>query len=230
MSHGYMSRKIRKFRTDKFDTCSGNFDSCNSCKRLVHSCLHETIPFETFHLIHFKLFHSNLSVRNFRFFSAHISGVDSPPSEVIAGAVSPTSRDHGARPATGSCFETFPRTHADSKHLPFQESASCAQHGHLARYKKGSAAKSRDASPPPPPLRRRTLPHHCPPPRSSPQTRCQRAQREVVTLASATRGGHLLFAGPLKARIVNLFKARTRQSFEDRFAVQPLKSGARRTP
>ena len=31
----YMSRKIRKFRTDKFDSeTNGNFDSCNSCKRL----------------------------------------------------------------------------------------------------------------------------------------------------------------------------------------------------
>ena len=29
-----MSRKIRKFRTDKFDSeTNGNFDSCNSCKR-----------------------------------------------------------------------------------------------------------------------------------------------------------------------------------------------------
>ena len=33
---GYMSRQIRKFRTDKFDgLTNGNFDSCNSCKRLV---------------------------------------------------------------------------------------------------------------------------------------------------------------------------------------------------
>ena len=36
-----MSRKIRKFWTDKFDTRSKHkFDSCNSCKRLVPSRLH----------------------------------------------------------------------------------------------------------------------------------------------------------------------------------------------
>ena len=38
----YMSRKNRKFRTEKFDTeINGNFDSCNSCKRLGTSRLHE---------------------------------------------------------------------------------------------------------------------------------------------------------------------------------------------
>ena len=42
---------------------NGNFDSCNSCKRLVPSRLHEL------HESKFRLFHvSNLSVRNFRFF------------------------------------------------------------------------------------------------------------------------------------------------------------------
>ena len=67
----YMSRKIRKFRTDKFDSeTNGNFDSCNSCKRLVPSRLHELheskFPFVSL---------SNLSVRNFRIFSAHVYGV-----------------------------------------------------------------------------------------------------------------------------------------------------------
>ena len=39
---GYMSRKIRKFRTDKFDTfLGGNFYSSNSCEWLIPSRLHE---------------------------------------------------------------------------------------------------------------------------------------------------------------------------------------------
>ena len=38
----YISRKIRKFRTDKFDTRNKrSFDSCKSCKRLVSSRLHD---------------------------------------------------------------------------------------------------------------------------------------------------------------------------------------------
>ena len=72
----YMSRKNRKFRTDKFDTCNkngnktnGNFDSSNSCKRLGTSRLHESLeskfPFVT---------RIDLSVRNFIIFY-HVSGV-----------------------------------------------------------------------------------------------------------------------------------------------------------
>ena len=49
----YMSRKIRKFRTDKFDTWNGWFSA------VYMSCMNQN----------FRLFHvSNLSVRNFRIF------------------------------------------------------------------------------------------------------------------------------------------------------------------
>ena len=63
-----MSRKIWKFRTDKFDTkTNGNFDLCEWCKRLETSRLHELhesqFPF---------VFVSNLSVLNFDFFCSCI--------------------------------------------------------------------------------------------------------------------------------------------------------------
>ena len=83
----YMSRKIRKFRIDEFDSvANGNFDSCNSWKLLGTSrfhVLHESkFPFVTL---------SNLSVRNFSF-SAHVSG-------------SASSRGHDSREsAENTCF------------------------------------------------------------------------------------------------------------------------------
>ena len=67
---GYMSRRIRKFRTDKFDARNkGNFDSCNSCKWLITSRLHElhesNFPFVSrIEFIRSKLLN----------FSAHVSG------------------------------------------------------------------------------------------------------------------------------------------------------------
>ena len=65
----YMSRKIRKFRTDKFDTWKKrNFDSCNLCKRLVPTRLQElhesTFPF----VLRIEFIRSKLSI-----FSAHVS-------------------------------------------------------------------------------------------------------------------------------------------------------------
>ena len=74
----YMSRKIRKFRTDKFDSeTNGNFDSCNSCKRLGTSRLHELHEF-IFELS-FELSLSFAWVRIYPFetsnFSAHVHGV-----------------------------------------------------------------------------------------------------------------------------------------------------------
>ena len=65
IDHGYMSRQIRKFRMDIFDGVTNrNFDSCNSCKRLETSRLHELhetklLPFVSL---------SNLSARNSRIF------------------------------------------------------------------------------------------------------------------------------------------------------------------
>ena len=74
----YISRKIRKFRTDKFySETNGNFDSCNSCKRLGTSHLHELheskFPFVSL---------SNLSVRNFRIFLLMYTGSLSPGSVI----------------------------------------------------------------------------------------------------------------------------------------------------
>ena len=69
---GYMSRKIRKFRTDKFDTR-------NKRKFLSH-VTHVNGWFPAIYMSYmnenFRLFLvSNLSVLNFRIFSAHVSGV-----------------------------------------------------------------------------------------------------------------------------------------------------------
>ena len=67
--HGYMSRKIESFeRINSMRETNESFDSCKSCKRLVPSRLHELQK-------NVRLFlASNLSVQNFRIFSARVSG------------------------------------------------------------------------------------------------------------------------------------------------------------
>ena len=60
----YMSRKIRKFRTDKFDTC-------NSCKRLVPSRLHELHESKFPFVSRIEFIRSKLSN-----FSAHVYGIN----------------------------------------------------------------------------------------------------------------------------------------------------------
>ena len=67
-----MSRKIRKFRTDEFDTVRKQTETlthathANGWSAVYMSCMSQN----------FRLLHvSNLAVRNFRFFSAHVSGV-----------------------------------------------------------------------------------------------------------------------------------------------------------
>ena len=80
---GYTSRKIRKFRTDKFDACNKrNFDSCNSCKRLVPSRLHELHESKFPFVSRIEFIRSKLS-----FFSAHVYGVIvmSGPAETPTG-------------------------------------------------------------------------------------------------------------------------------------------------
>ena len=65
-----MSRKIRKFRTEKFDACNKrNFDSCNSCKRLRTSRLHELHESKFMFVSRIEFIHSKLSN-----LSAHVSG------------------------------------------------------------------------------------------------------------------------------------------------------------
>ena len=66
-----MSRKIRKCRTDKFDSeTNGSFDTCNTCKRLVPSRLYEihvsNLPFVS------RIEFIPSTLLNF---SAHVSGV-----------------------------------------------------------------------------------------------------------------------------------------------------------
>ena len=75
---GYTSRKIRKFGTDKFDGATKmmvltHLAHVNGWKLAVYmSCMSEN----------FRLFHaSNLSVLNFRFFSAHVSGLIAAAAE-----------------------------------------------------------------------------------------------------------------------------------------------------
>ena len=66
----YMSRKIRKFRTDKFDTWNKRkFYSCNSCKRLGTSRLHELHESKFPFVSRIEFIRSKLSN-----FSAHVYG------------------------------------------------------------------------------------------------------------------------------------------------------------
>ena len=75
------TEKLESFeRINSMRETNGNFDSCNSCKRLepavYMSCMSQN----------FRLFHvSNLSVRNFRFFSAHVSGIIEPRCGAAGG-------------------------------------------------------------------------------------------------------------------------------------------------
>ena len=79
----YMSRKIRKLRTDKFDgETNGNFDSCNSCNLLGTSRLHELHESKFPFVSRIEFIRSKLSN-----FSDHVYGVNvcrpqmaSPPS------------------------------------------------------------------------------------------------------------------------------------------------------
>ena len=69
---GYMSRQIRKFRTDKFDTRNKrSFDSCKSCKRLLPSCLRDLHESKLSFVSRPEFIRSELLN-----FSAHASGVD----------------------------------------------------------------------------------------------------------------------------------------------------------
>ena len=68
---GYMSRKIRKFRRiNSIRETNGNFDSCNSCKRLVPSRLHELHESKFPFVSRIEFIRSKLSN-----FSAHVYGV-----------------------------------------------------------------------------------------------------------------------------------------------------------
>ena len=72
-----MSREVRKFRTDKFDSeTTGNFDSCNLCKRLGTSGLHELHDSKVPFVSSIEFIHSKLSN-----FSAHVCGVTDSAAE-----------------------------------------------------------------------------------------------------------------------------------------------------
>ena len=67
----YMSRKIRKFeRINSIRETNGNFDSCNSCKRLGTSRLHELHESKFPFVSRIEFIRSKLSN-----FSAHVYGV-----------------------------------------------------------------------------------------------------------------------------------------------------------
>ena len=107
-----MSRKIRNFRTNKFDSVTnGNFDSCNRFKRLGTSRLHQfhqsKFPFVT----RIEFIRSKLSN-----FSAHVSGVRETRSHdrrVLrarrAGREATNANQVHQIPHSGLCL-LFPRT------------------------------------------------------------------------------------------------------------------------
>ena len=67
---GYISRKNRKLRTDKFDSVTNqNVDPCNSCKRLETSRLHELHESKFLFVTRIEFIRSKLSN-----FSAHLFG------------------------------------------------------------------------------------------------------------------------------------------------------------
>ena len=66
-----MSRKFESFeRTNSIREANGSFDSCNTCKRLVHSRLHELHEFKLPFVSRIEFIRSELSNC-----SAHVSGV-----------------------------------------------------------------------------------------------------------------------------------------------------------
>ena len=79
----YMSRKFESFeRINSIRETNGNFDSCNSCKRLVLTRRDSMSQ-------NFRLFHvSNLSVRNFELFCSCIRPCRPfrPPATSTAGS------------------------------------------------------------------------------------------------------------------------------------------------
>ena len=87
---GYMSRKFRKLRTDKFDReTNGNFDSCSSCKRPVYMSYMSKI---------FRVFlKSNLSVLNFRICLLMYPGSPSRRAARCVGGAESVRRGAGRR-------------------------------------------------------------------------------------------------------------------------------------
>ena len=87
--HIYMSRKFESFkRINSIRETNGNFDSCNSCKRLVPSRLHEPHGSKFPFVSRIEFIRSKLSN-----FSAHVYGVSvcsGPPGLQVPSAL-PTS-------------------------------------------------------------------------------------------------------------------------------------------
>ena len=106
---GYMSRKILKFRTDKFDTCKKlKFDSCNSSKRLGTSRLHEL------HESKFPLFTRIEFIRSkLSNFSAPVSGKQ-PESDLASDRSNERSGTPTRTPPSGT-RRGNPDTNSSSK-------------------------------------------------------------------------------------------------------------------
>ena len=84
---GYMSRKIESFeRINSIRETNGNFDSCNSCKRLGTSRLHELHESKFLFVSRIEFIRSKLSN-----FSAHVSGVTDRPDSRLTSLSRPVS-------------------------------------------------------------------------------------------------------------------------------------------
>ena len=97
---GYMRRKFISYEwMNSIRETNGNFHSCNSCKRLVPSRLHELHESKFPFVSRIKYIRSKLSN-----FSAHVSDVSDGMRAARSAAAAAPGRVAPCRPAGGGCL------------------------------------------------------------------------------------------------------------------------------